>query len=323
MEILSEYANFLRMRGRFKDIEFEESDGDSILVAHPLYDDQRVEARFDHRSQMVQIGIAGIEPAYLIRETSNFFKMYGLEVREEALYIRVFDDVEVSIRGSGNQFKDLREELKRLLRTQTDAIMGETTVIVFDKEVGKPSPVPAKVPEEIPVELKEPIKVPTTSKVEGVPATGEEVFPVFSDDFRDGIFKDERLFEEYALGGTEFTDSVTLSLVDEEKRILRVLLDRPRARSKIQDLGRTTGFEDKTLRISLNALLKKGVIGYRNGWFSLQVDGAVLIPLLRSKTEMAGVSKAAAREKTTTTESEIAEPEIKILKAIITGLKQA
>ncbi|MFX1251229.1 MAG: hypothetical protein ACFFCZ_06450 [Promethearchaeota archaeon] len=257
---LSSFADFLRIRGRFKDIQVDERDRQIIVTAEPLFPEQPSLTAYTtpgHDSLILEIRGTNID--FLKDESLSFFFNEDLELIENSVIFSLPNDqIEIMVRGSDSlAYEETRRIIYEVLRnSERDPIIPRTMCRFIRKKVVDASeesdrhirPVVdshvSNAPSRI---MKRSIKL---TKLKHEPQT---------------FVQASSLRQEASKSSQENL----LVLSNEERVVIRALLARHNHKAQSNLLVKPTKLDQETLRNTLKNLVKKGLLTVNAGWYIL------------------------------------------------------
>ena len=100
-EVMARLADFLRIRGRFKEIEIEDTDRQVGIIAKPLFPDSAALIAYTTpRNESVTVEIQGSNLNILQEECINFLNIHNLKLNEIQTFFSLPEETTVIIKGS-------------------------------------------------------------------------------------------------------------------------------------------------------------------------------------------------------------------------------
>ncbi|MFX1514166.1 MAG: hypothetical protein ACFFCQ_16435 [Promethearchaeota archaeon] len=154
MDLLRDFASFLKMKGRFDEIGYEDSpDGRMYVVARPLFPEIPQVSAAEAGKGRIEVTIHGYND-YITNETIQFFKINQLRVDTKIAQFVNADGTQIAISGRGEPYERLEYEIFDLLEKLEIESEGLQTTIFFDSQTKSKKPVLAKKVEPPKEELK-------------------------------------------------------------------------------------------------------------------------------------------------------------------------
>jgi DNA-binding MarR family transcriptional regulator len=139
--ILNDFVNFLKARGRFREIEFIENS----VHATPRIPDLPSLVFYIEETRSEQhytLEIHGDESAVMNREIQDFFKLNQLDLInikiKYDLLTELEEDLIINIEGIGDPFTNIVDQIITLLRAKKYTIKGTKKTLVFSKVAIEP-----------------------------------------------------------------------------------------------------------------------------------------------------------------------------------------
>ncbi|MFX1255674.1 MAG: hypothetical protein ACFFCZ_28985 [Promethearchaeota archaeon] len=113
-EVIAGLADFLRIRGRFKEIELEDTERQVGIIAKPLFPDSAALIAYTTpRNESVIVEIQGSNSNILQEECINFLNLHDLKLNEVQTFFNLPDEVTVIIQGSPSSPYDQKVNIIR------------------------------------------------------------------------------------------------------------------------------------------------------------------------------------------------------------------
>ncbi len=132
MDILRDFASFLKMKGRFDEIGYEDSpDGRIFVVARPLFPEIPRVSAAEAGSGRIEVTVHGYND-YITNETIEFFRINQMRVGTKIAQFSNADGTQIAISGKGKPYDRLEFGVFDLLEKLEVESQGLQTTIFFD-----------------------------------------------------------------------------------------------------------------------------------------------------------------------------------------------
>ncbi len=257
---LSSFADFLRIRGRFKDIQVDERDRQTIVTAEPLFPEQPSLTAYTtpgHDSLILEIRGTNID--FLKDESLSFFFNEDLQLVENSIIFTLPNDqLEIMVRGPDSlAYEETRRMIHEVLsNSERDPIIPRTMCRFVRKKVAHP---------------------PEASDRQFRPAADSHISNAPSRIMKRSIKLTKLKHEPQTFTQTsslrqqasKSPQENRLILSNEERVVIRALLARHNHKAQSNLLVKPTKLDQETLRNTLKNLVKKGLLTVNAGWYIL------------------------------------------------------
>ena len=281
-DLLKQYVSFLKIKGRFRGISYEEKDDKSTrAVAEPFFPEMpRVEAHVSAEKMVIEV--VGSSSDHIKSESIRFFDMSGLALEkvttqmtlrdslkvfvegfEDTDYIAVREAIQSAVEGLQYETEEIRVQMTFGFQPRAPTLMARPKLSRTDliASVSDLRPTEIKKREIRITEPQKPIVV-VSSQVRGtravttrppthLPAVKEEMKPI----------------EKTGIVG----------LTDNERLIIDAIVARPKQKAQSNLLSKSTGMPQEAVRKILRLLVNKGVLRVHAGWYVLKTKVAVSV----------------------------------------------
>lgn len=291
--LVNRFANFLRLRGRFRDISFNEEDRITQVIASPLFPQMpELKASIQEGSTSISVEINGDEPEYLQEESTNFFDSanMGLQLMEKIFGLE--QGIEVTIKGTGEFYEKVCDNVVESLGDTS--IERQTTRLTFNLVDSRPKrELSASKPKEKP-DLPSRFSAPSAilrkeRELTQLRPTKPKTVPTPTPTTVDQVVIQSPVttatpssIEPVQEESEQLAPSDVLS--ENERTVIEAIQARPKKKAQSNLLVKPTGFDQETLRQILRSLVKKGILVVQSGWYSVR-DIPSTIQLQKKKLE--------------------------------------
>ncbi|MCK4847921.1 MAG: hypothetical protein KAT16_02740 [Candidatus Heimdallarchaeota archaeon] len=179
--VLNDFVNFLKARGRFRDIEFIENSVHATprIPGFPTIIFYIEETQADPKDLHYILEIHGTESSVMNREIREFFGLN--ELRELKIRVKFHlkanfgEDLTVEIEGTGTSLEKFTEKLEDLISTNQLTIEKTQKTLIFSKKIQKEVPIPRR-PTQVSQKVKPVIRA-SPSKISPVKVMPKRTSP--------------------------------------------------------------------------------------------------------------------------------------------------
>jgi len=182
--VLNDFVNFLKARGRFRDIEFI----DNSVHATPRIPGFPMIIFYIEESQGVPkdlhyvLEIHGTESSVMNREIREFFSLNKLSERKirAKFHLKAIsgEKLTVEIEGIGSSFAEFSEKLEDMVSTNQLTIEKTQKTLIFSRKIQEEVPLPRR-PTQVSQKVK-PVIRPSSSKISPVKVMAKRTSPKIS-----------------------------------------------------------------------------------------------------------------------------------------------
>ncbi len=316
-DLLTQYVSFLKIKGRFRDISYEEKDDKTTkAVAEPFFPEMpKVEAHTV--SEKMFVDVIGENSEHIKNESVHFFEMSGLSLEKVVTHFILPDSVAVFVEGKeDSNYITIKDAIQSTIENVSQEQLEHKIGLIFSHHTATPAQIPkqklsraqlAEAASELrPTEVKkrdlkisEPrkpiIATPPVTR-EPVAAPTRPVKPVTTP-------TKPPVSEEVSVPG----------ITNDERQIIEAIATRPKRKAQSNLLSKSTSFPQDTIRKLLRQLVGKGVLKVQAGWYVLDNKGLSAVEGLISQEPPTEDLKQIPSSKG---DSLLSEKETKVLEAI-------
>lgn len=274
-DILTQYVSFLKIKGRFRDIGYEDQDDKTLkVIAEPFFPEMpKIEAHVSSEKMIVEV--VGSNSEHIRSESIQFFETSGLVLEKVITQASLPDSVKVSVEGHENSS----------YATVRDAIQGTIDRLQLELEerrVGMTFGLRPRSPIQMPrVKLS---RTELAATVDDLRPTEIKKREIRVTEPRKPIImaaKPSRKFVSPAARPISQPTSVStlkeqdeklgfVGLTDNERLVIEAIAARPKQKAQSNLLAKSTGLPQETIRKLLQQLVSKRVLRVQAGWYVLE-----------------------------------------------------
>jgi len=145
--VLNDFVNFLKARGRFREIEFIDNSVHATprIPGFPMIIFYIEESQADPKDLNYILEIHGTESSVMSREIREFFNLNKLsEIKIRARFnieANSEEDLKVEIEGIGSSFEDFTEKLENMISTNQLTIEKTQKTLIFNRKIQNEEPI--------------------------------------------------------------------------------------------------------------------------------------------------------------------------------------
>lgn len=292
-DILTQYVSFLKIKGRFRDIGYEDQDDKSIkVVAEPFFPEMpKIEAQVS--SEKMVVDVIGANSEHLRVESVQFFEMSGMVLEKVITQVALPDSVKVSVEGlESDDYIAVRDAIHSAIENLQLELEEERIGLIFGLKPRVPIQMPkqklsrtelvASIDDLRPTEIRrrdikitEPRKpiiiAPKTPRPQVAPPT-KPTSPSI------GAIEEKSAVEKPGLAG----------LSDNERLVLEAIAARPKQKAQSNLISKSISLPQEAVRRILQQLVGKELLRVQAGWYVLDSSdmasiekSALISPLTR------------------------------------------
>jgi len=182
--VLNDFVNFLKARGRFRDIEFIDNSVHATprIPGFPMIIFYIEETQGDPKDLHYVLEIHGTESSVMNREIREFFSLNKLSERKirAKFHLKAIsgEKLTVEIEGIGSSFAEFSEKLEDMVSTNQLTIEKTQKTLIFSRKIQEEVPLPRR-PTQVSQKVK-PVIRPSSSKISPVKVMAKRTSPKIS-----------------------------------------------------------------------------------------------------------------------------------------------
>ncbi|MHA1443695.1 MAG: hypothetical protein ACTSR4_02970 [Candidatus Hodarchaeales archaeon] len=182
--VLNDFVNFLKARGRFRDIEFIDNSVHATprIPGFPMIIFYIEETQGDPKDLHYVLEIHGTESSVMNREIREFFSLNKLSERKirAKFHLKAIsgEKLTVEIEGIGSSFAEFSEKLEDMVSTSQLTIEKTQKTLIFSRKIQEEVPLPRR-PTQVSQKVK-PVIRPSSSKISPVKVMTKRTSPKIS-----------------------------------------------------------------------------------------------------------------------------------------------
>jgi DNA-binding IclR family transcriptional regulator len=274
-DILTQYVSFLKIKGRFRDIGYEDQDDKTVkVVAEPFFPEMpKIEAHVSSEKMVVEV--VGSNSEHIRSESIQFFEMSGLVLEKVITQVALPDSVKVYIEGHENSgYATVRDAVQATIDRLQLELEEHRVGMTFGLRPRTPIQMPraklsrtelaATVDDLRPTEIKKrDIRVTEPRKPIVMAAKpGRKLVSPSTRQISQSTSVSTLKEQDEKLG--------LVGLTDNERLVIEAIAARPKQKAQSNLLAKSTGLPQETIRKLLQQLVSKGVLRVHAGWYVLE-----------------------------------------------------
>jgi DNA-binding IclR family transcriptional regulator len=302
-DILTQYVSFLKIKGRFRDIGYEDQDDKSTkVVAEPFFPEMpKIEAHVS--SEKMVVDVIGSNSEHLRVESVQFFEMSGMVLEKVITQVALPESVKVSVEGLENDdYIAVRDAIHSTIENLQLELEEQRIGLIFGLKPRVPIQMPkqklsrtelvASIDDLRPtgirrrdIKITEPRKpiiiAPKTPRPQTAPPAKPTSPPI-------STIEETAPIEKPGLAG----------LSENERLVLEAIAARPKQKAQSNLISKSISLPQETVRRILQLLVSKELLRVQAGWYVLDssdiasIETSSLIKPLSTETLTAPLTDA-------------------------------
>ncbi|MFX0114585.1 MAG: hypothetical protein ACFFB3_08555 [Candidatus Hodarchaeota archaeon] len=273
-DLLTQYVSFLKIKGRFRDIGYEDKDDKSTkVVAEPFFPEMpKVEAHVS--SEKMVVDVIGSNSEHIQRESIQFFEMSGLVLEKVVTQVELPGSVKVYVEGlEDSGYITIRDAIQSTIENLQLELQEQRIGMTFGLRPRVPAQMPrAKLSRTELVASADELR-PTGIKKRDIRVTEpRKPIIVAPPPSRVPASTPSRVIRQPTPLPTRETmiekPGIT-GLTENERIVIEAIAARPKQKAQSNLLSKSTGLPQETVRRILQQLVTKGVLRVHAGWYVL------------------------------------------------------
>jgi DNA-binding IclR family transcriptional regulator len=273
-DILTQYVSFLKIKGRFRDIGYEDQDDKSTkVVAEPFFPEMpKIEAHVS--SEKMVVDVIGSNSEHLRIESVQFFEMSGMVLEKVITQVALPKSIKVSVEGLDNDdYIAVRDAIQSTIEDLQLELEEQRIGLIFGLKPRVPVQMPkqklsrtemvASIDDLRPTEIRrrdikiteprKPIIIASKAPRPQVTAAAKPAAAPTS------AIEEKAPIEKSGLAG----------LNEHERLVLEAIAARPKQKAQSNLISKSISLPQETVRRILQQLVSKELLRVQAGWYVL------------------------------------------------------
>lgn len=284
-DILTQYVSFLKIKGRFRDIGYEDQDDKTTkVIAEPFFPEMpKIEAQVS--SEKMVVDVIGSNSEHLRVESIQFFEMSGMVLEKVITQVALPESVKVSVEGLENDdYATVRDAIRSTIENLQLELEEQRIGLIFGLKPRAPIQMPkqklsrtelvASVDDLRPTEIRRrDIRITEPRKpiiIGPKPPRLQTAPPAKPTSPSIGAIEEKAPIEKPGLAG----------LNENERLVLEAIAARPKQKAQSNLISKSISLPQETVRRILQQLVNKELLRVQAGWYVL--DGSEMASIEKS-----------------------------------------